>query len=438
MKNLSFIFCILLFFSCTNKNFDFISIIIEKEKCLAMTKNGKILFESEKGKSDIVINKAIMQLEKDGVIFLNIGTYLLTDAIFLKSDIKLIGDVDYLTILSGNLNSIIKGDSVKNVTISNITVEGTKGGSSKYDAILFEGLSIGNVIQKVIVKEANGAGVRFLGKDCQNNTVANCMVTDCRGGEGIGFGHGAGKSVINKNKVSRTLYHGIVIWEGGSNCTISNNYIEESGFYRPNVPEDFFCHGIAIDGGAGKNPGKNHLITGNTIFNSGAAGIEVADGIDSVIIRENNIHGTGKKAPWDQYGIYFGGSYKPGIYAEIVGNQVSNCKWCGIRVDSNRGENGYTTDVRIDSNFVSNISRDGILVGTTKNIKVRNNKIQNTQGNGIRIEGLKNMHAENIFVSNNEITETQKFGIYMDNTDNGIIQQNQLSNNQKGKIFRNR
>ena len=424
-------------FSCTDKNFDFISITIEKEKCFAMTKNNKILFKSEKENAHIVINKAINQLEKNGVIFLNIGTYLLTDAIYLKSDIKLIGDVDYLTILSGNLNSIIKGDSVNNVIISNLTVEGTIGGSTKYDAILFEGLSSGNVIQKVIVNGSNGAGMRFLGKGCQNNTVANCIVTDCRGGEGIGFGQGAGSSVINKNRVSRTLYHGIVIWKGGSDCTISNNYIEESGYYRPDVPDGFFCHGIAIDGGSGKNPGKNHLIIGNNIFNSGAAGIEVADGIDSVVIRENIIQGTGIKAPWDQYGIYFGGSYKPGIYAEIVGNQVSDCKWCGIRVDSNNGENGYTTDVRIDSNYISNISRDGILVGTTKNVKVRNNKIQKTHGNGIRVEGLNNMHAENIFVSDNEIIETQKYGVFIDKSDNVILQQNLISKNKKGKIFKN-
>ena len=206
--------------------------------------------------------------------------------------------------------------------------------------------------------------------------------------------------------------------------------MEASGFYRPNVASGYFCHGIAIDGSGTRN-GKNHIVQGNHIVNSGAAGIEIADWIDSVIIRDNIIDGTGKFAPFDQYGIYFGGSIKPGVYAEIVNNTVKNCKWSGIRADSNYGQGGLTKSVRIDSNIVMNSTKEGILIGTVENASVNYNQVTSSGYSGIVVKGYDHqlLLAKNITITNNTVSTSKQYGIDISNENIITIRDNYFCGN---------
>lgn len=436
----------LLLFSCNLPLSDKIIILQEEQRCIAVSEAGSELFNYNIEQSEKTINKAIQRLSKGGQLFLQTGNYFLQSPIELKSDIEIVGDIDYLTKIISHQPTLIHAKNVSGVVLANFTLKGVGKVGNSIDslpdihpsAIFFSGDSKYNVIKKIIIEESNGGGIGFQGKGCQHNVVEKCIIRDCRRGYGIGIGGGGEDIVIEDNEIERTMIHGIIVWGGGKNCMIRGNSIYESGYYRPDTDEGYFCHGIATDGGAGKFRGVGHHIIGNKIFDSGAAGIEVADGVDSVVIRDNYIRRTGVKAPWDKYGIYFGGSYKPGVYAEIVNNRVFGSAWSGIRVDSNYGRLGYTSEVRVDSNVVAFSSKHGILIGSADKIKIRQNNISKILWNGIHIEGLDQLPANNILIEDNIISEIKGNGIFTKNTTVVEMNNNLISEAEKENIRTNK
>lgn len=400
MKNIlhGLIIAILLLSSCGDGT---IIVSSNRDECVVLKGDRSVIYRVSIDSSHVAINKAICMVPIGGELIIEEGVYSICSPIILKSDITLSGKGGQKPKLLGCESTLFKGLSVDNILIKNLELSSSVSNST-FNAIHFDN-STGIIIESIVINGSNGYGVCFEGAGSVNNQVLNCEINDSRKAAGIGCISQAGGVLIEQCRINRTLHHGIII-SGGSNCIVKGNFVAQSGFYRADKPLGDFCHGIAIDGNCGKWRGKNHIIISNTIIDSGAAGIEIADGIDSIVIRNNIIKGTGCKAPWDKYGIYFGGSYAAGTYAEIVSNEVSGCKWSGIRVDSNYGKDGFAQDVVIDSNYVHSIEQDGILIGTAKNIKVRGNTIYKANWNGIKVVGLPNMLARDIELLDNNIS----------------------------------
>jgi len=386
------------------------------------------LFKSKEILADKLFLKAFSLLPNGGRILIENGVYSIEKSIHLKSNISILGADTSAVVQKITKGSLIRGKAVQNTSIKNLKL--ISNHVNEGVGILLDGKSIKNRIDRVIIDGFRGDGINFNGRDCQNNEIRNCIIRNCLGA-GIAIYGQAGNVEITNNKISKTQIHGVII-SGGSNCLIKDNYIENTGFFRPNVSKKYFCHGIAIDGASGKKPCTDEVIVGNVILNSGSAGIEVADGVSNVTIRNNYVDGTGKKAPFDQYGIYFGGSYRSGTRAEIVNNTVKNCLWEGIRVDNNHGKGASTQFVRVDSNKVFNTVRDGIKIGFTKDVSVSSNEIRGSESNGIAVKGLSNMYAKKVTISNNIVLKSKLFGVYINFTDSISLKNNDLCRNLKG------
>ena len=394
---------------------------------LAINRNDT-LFQSMEIYADKIISDVISSMSPGNTLFIEAGEYPVENTIQLKSNITIAGEDTTTIIKKLTYGNLLVGNSIENISIKNLKLQSdhTEDGM----AIFFAGKSINNLIDGVVINSFAGHGIFFQDFLCQYNTVKNSIIRDCSLGAGIALYNGSGNASIINNKIYRTQIHAIIFSAGASNCVVENNYVEASGYYRPKVTSGYFCHGIAIDG-SGTRYGRNHIVQGNHIVNAGSAGIEIADWIDSVIIRDNIIEGTGIYAPFDQYGIYFGGSIKPGVYAEIVNNTVKNCKWSGIRADSNYGQGGLTKSVRIDSNIVINSTKEGILIGTVENASVNYNQISGSGYSGIVVKGYDHqlLLAKNITITNNTVSTSKQYGIDISYENNITITDNNFCGN---------
>jgi hypothetical protein len=399
--------------------------------------NNEVLFTSTKTYADEIFSKALELVKEGGRIIVRPGEYLTEQTIILHSDVTLCGEDTTTVIKKITSGHVIAGNGVENVTLKKLKILSSVSNETAGNGIFFQNGSVNNIIDSCVVREVAGHGIMIKDPTSIHNVISNNIVADCDGNSGIGLMYKAGDAIITGNKVYRTKTHGIIISGGASNCVVTNNYVESSGYYRPadSTVDKYFCHGIAIDGGMLENRGANHLIQGNTVINSGRAGIEVADWQDSVVIRDNYVHTTGLKCgdASDQYGIYFGGAIGNGIYGKIINNEIYNTKTEGIKIASKNTSIGRTADVLVDSNYVSNTSQDGIRVLCAKNIFITNNEIENSAWNGITVEGPSGLIAQNIAITNNSVSGSLKYGIKLSYGDSITTINNRLCNNTLGE-----
>ena len=180
--------------------------------------------------------------------------------------------------------------------------------------------------------------------------------------------------------------------------------VDSSGYYTVGG-NNAFAHGIAIDGHSGAWPCSMDTIDGNRITNSGSAGIEVADGVSHVVIRDNYVNNTGVTVNHDQYGIYFGGTFGTGNDITIDHNEVYNCLWEGIRVGGNSTSVANTDGVKITGNTVGNVVRQGIIVHYSSNIDLSDNSVSQASETGIVLTGWSaGYKVAGAAISNNHVT----------------------------------
>ena len=311
------------------------------------------------------------------------------------------------------------------------------------NGIFLQNGSINNTIDACEVKEVKGHGIIIKDPTSINNTISNNIVADCDGNSGIGLMFKAGGTTIANNEVYRTKTHGIIVSGGASNCNITDNHIEDTGYYRPanaGVGE-FFCHGIAIDAGLLENRGSNHLIQGNTIINAGRAGIEVADWQDDTEINDNYIHTTGlytNEEAQDQYGIYFGGSLGNGINGTITNNVIYDAKKDGIKVGSNNTNIAISEQILVEGNSIYNAAEEGIKIMYADHVTVQNNSVENATFNGLKLNGGTAGNtpapASNIVISSNDISSSLQYGISLSNGNVVSVTNNNLCSNTLGEI----
>ena len=292
-------------------------------------------------------------------------------------------------------------------------------------------------LSNVAVNNIANNGILFSGKDCVNNKVVGCKVTNIIGGAGIAFYNTAGTASVENNFVYRTRHHCIIVSRGGSNYIIKNNTVYQSGYYI--VPgSDDFAHGIALDGG-GVVRGGNHLVASNTVINSGLAGIEVADFQDNVVIELNFIDGTGTYKEQDDYGIYFGGGLTPSVNCIIRDNIIKNTNGYGIRTDAPLNYNGRTENVQIVNNYIENAGTDGIRIGKVLNSVIVGNVIMNVSSKKNGHSGILANYANDTMIKDNTIDDDRnevrtEYNIYIINCNNVVQENNRLDRREKSEL----
>lgn len=382
-------------------------------------KNNK-LAECQNQNADEIFLKAIKSLDNKGTIYLAPGWYFIVNVIQLKSNMILEGRDTTAIIKRVTGGTVIAANNVKEVILKNLNIQSDfSKRTTGHGVFLGEGSS-GVIIADCVIRKVNGSGIYIKGKESKDNLIQGNLICDCYGDAGIALMWGAGNTKILNNKVYRTKTHTIIVSAGGSNTVIKDNHVEQSGFYRPHSAERFryFCHGIAIDGGPDPNQtGSHHLIENNTIINSGLAGIEVADSQNDVVIENNYIDGTGKAALNDsgcQYGIAFGGGFKPSRNAVISGNTIKNTKEEGIFIGENNPKIARTGEVKISNNHISFSASYGIRINSADQISIEKNQIEDTRFSLLQVQGIESQYAQKIKVADNHfVLSREGYGIYL-------------------------
>jgi parallel beta-helix repeat protein len=168
-------------------------------------------------------------------------------------------------------------------------------------------------------------------------------------------------------------------------------------------------------------------IIGNAVINPNSAGIagNSAYASDNVVIKDNKVFGKTNPAR-DDHGIRL----SSGLRCRIEGNQVTNFKFSGIKIEgSNTSVLGkdFTNDrCLISSNQCWNNGRASVDTPIKRS--------------GISLQGLSQDYLKNTLVQNNICYDTagtngtQLYGIHYQGTLNVIISQNDFRGNVKGDI----
>lgn len=237
----------------------------------------------------VAINEAIGKISKGQALYLPDGIYNLSSVINLKSGKSIVGesrDNTVLKVKDGTTGAVIKGDTVTNCVVENMTLtsdwtgqyslsttnKNPDVGQMKFGLLLYSAEGI--VARNLMIEKFNTAGIAVCaGNNCrlENNTILNA--TDLSGdGHGYGIllqdrngnGNGVTKSVLEGNYLKGPyLRHGVLLQAFSNHNEIKNNQFEE----------------IRLDSIDLHGEGEHHNeIAENKIFNGGEAGVGVGNG----------------------------------------------------------------------------------------------------------------------------------------------------------------
>ncbi len=346
--------------------------------------------------------------------------------------------------LNGANNVYIDGRVQTNDTTNNLTLENTYTGSSWAAAIVLNGASNNNV-QFCTIKSSSGEGtVTFLYNSsllvgCQNNLIANCIITKSGGNlpmcaiiskstNGNNSAYKNTNNIIKQCSISDFKRYGI--WLGSNSITthdsawtIINNHFFQTGTIL--LDNTNYCNYAVCVG--------YHDIGGTTFYN----------GTGAHKINNNVIGGDGSTGNWSinsnsaAAGLFCGGiffSTNAANYSEISGNEISNYNVSTFVSDQSSlslaGFNGIyilNSKVKIGSasgNSIHDISLEhkydswsGIVSGiyiknnTDKSCEIKNNSIYNIKaitgsGSFQYFYGIKNGGSSSVYtdqIVNNKI-----------------------------------
>src|SRR2546427_628540 len=129
-----------------------------------------------------------------------------------------------------------------------------------------------------------------------------------------------------------------------------------------------------------------------SLIQSCAAGIEVADGVDDVLIEGNTINGAGVGAlAVNRYGIYVGGSLAASSKGSIRGNTVTRATANGIQA-AGLGPSARASSLVLEGNLCYANGENGIYLRAVDNFVVEGNACfdngtSGTEKAAIRLEG---------------------------------------------------
>jgi parallel beta-helix repeat protein len=269
-------------------------------------------------------------------------------------------------LLNCGWNGINLGGSNSAMELSLYAINNEVTGSSDVGITTY---GIGNIIQSNYIHDMNG-------------TTGSVPGSDAPWGIGI---EGGSNDIITQNTL-QDCASGIVMgsWGGGwSNCTISNNFITNSGTYTPI---------------------------------SGAQGILLQSGSRYNSITDNYVAGM-----YCNSSVWLGGEgiiLQNSTFNFVSGNTISKCGDIGIYLDSTS-----------NNNIVS--------LNTVSDTQVGNYWETSHAGTGIDIVGSSNSASQNqIFDDRSGVNRTQTYGIYLESgASNNSLIGNNIYNNINAQIL---
>lgn len=364
-----------------------------------------------------------------GVIYVPGGTYLLEDQVIWKSNIKLIGDGQGVTIFKpvGN-KTAFTGDDLENIGFEGFTIDGElqNNGSSVYTASIkgfyqkkvrnarYRNLEIKNIF-------ATGLGVDFF----INGVIENVLCDNCGRGADLAGGNAAGASGIGVgtgafNRGNETL----VV----SNCHC-NNCAQYGIFFETqsgDMPFGSIVVGCTAEGnrtGFGISGGDSVVFVGCEAFKNHHAGFSYDMGTMGDVS-----HGTRPKfigCIAAQNGIDIPESYPEFsgqengfgwyIYSNFEGIELISCNSIG-NLKSGIEIAGGITALNVQGGEIRNNGEHGINIkGNVSIFRIQPLLVKGNAGNGIHIDGsLSKGFIKNISITGNKNgifkTETANLG----------------------------
>jgi parallel beta-helix repeat protein len=317
------------------------------------------------------INAAITSLgTTGGVVYLAEGTYNVSAAISVPSNVKLIGAgtatvlriANSVNSINSSFSSVIvdpnsTGDT--NIQISSLTIDGntSNNATTAYTAIKLNtvgsgsgatsvpGVQVSNITVRNFYVSASGGGITAT--SLSNSTICNNTIYGT--GTAISFFSGA-NDTISQNQIYGD-YNGINI--NASSSTISNNTVTNSS-----------SNGIY-------SSGQKDQIISNSISGSASSGIDNAGNYSD--IEDNSLNAN-------YYGIYT--YYTTG--GTINNNTVTNSTSFGVEIFQ-------SVQTAVSGNDINSNGNIGIYVLNGTSDSITSNNIYNNVNDGIELYGSTQM-----------------------------------------------
>ena len=209
---------------------------------------------------------------------------------------------------------------------------------------------------------------------------------------------------ITDSVVAYSAGHGIVVF--GTNSRVENNLVRDAAYNGG-------------DSAGIRTAGSGHVVTGNTVYNTGRSGIKISN-TRAVTVTHNEVHDAMLQTT-DGGGIYT--FNMDGTGSEIAWNRVYNVTtggWGGVGIflDSN------STNWSVHHNVVWNTTH-----ALKMNYAARNNRVFNNTLAGITssLDTSSNADFTGTVISNNIFTKRVRYGL-------GVTTSNNLSSGTDAKF----
>jgi hypothetical protein len=311
-----------------------------------------------------------------GSVYLPAGTIIASSMIYMKNNTKLIGSgVGVTTITANNYlgMSLVRANQVRNVTISDLTIDGN---NVMGDLIYLKAVSDSSV-QNVYLLDSTSNGI-YTSEGCERCFFDNIRVTGINTDSFEGFAFA---------EVYNSTFNNLMVWNAWmgvdfhniKNCVISNieifncsyavKFFGEGDYSTDNLVTNINCHDLRPDTGMGGFWIKNNK-------RSSFTNIHIRDTYGIVIDHSDDIN--------------------------LVNFYIENAADVGLDIDNDIGSN-YR--ININNGIIKNANSDGLKITGAYDVSITNCQIFDS-GNYNLIDS-----SSNIKISSSSFTDGSSYGL---------------------------
>lgn len=383
-----------------------------------------------------------------GLVFIPAGTYTVSAAILLKSNLHLLGAGRDATIIklasAADVDVIQAPNGTTDISVSHLTIDGNRANQT---SATITGISIlsssGSPSSRVALQDLYVLNVRNDGILIDGATtdvlISRNVIDGTDLGAGIELASGTDTTtriVVSNNNIRNVQSAGIAVTAAITDLVVSNNVIDTTvtadcitGYHQNNAfitvtgntCRDSGNHGIHITG-------DDISITGNVVENPTQSGIFLSHSSETPPSQATRISVIGNSVSGGVFGISSFNIHS----ASLVGNTIDSSSNTGIQhsVDTTAGASDFFT---ISHNIIGGVTNDGIGLRTgVSHGTVIGNVIEGCGRDGIRIADTGTGNT-NIVVALNRATGNTGFGIKeQNNASANLFFGNQLAGNTAG------
>jgi trimeric autotransporter adhesin len=236
--------------------------------------------------------------------------------------------------------------------------------------------------------------------NANGNTIKNA-------GDGIDDGaivlRAVQSAVVDNNDIDKTGFYGISA-DGVNKAVITNNKINATGasgiFSRNSKSTD----GVSV------------VISGNTVTNTGSAGIYLTKFLTANVI-DNTVDTTGSFGIWAVGDFTSAPSNTDNSRLLIQDNTISNNRQNAIRVNN-------VKDINITENTGTNTRYVGMLINGFDTASITKNTVTNTGRSGVDIRN----GVTSLLFKDNTVSAAAGDGVYISNVKNATVKKNTVFN----------